>query len=64
MSSAKEVRTLVDHLFRHEAGRMVAILTRIFGIHNLELAEDVLQDTLRQTGAWAPCRTILRAGSW
>ena len=48
MSSAKEVQTLVDHLFRHEAGRMVAILTRIFGIHNLELAEDVLQDTLRQ----------------
>jgi RNA polymerase sigma factor (sigma-70 family) len=27
---------------------MVAILTRIFGIHNLELAEDVLQDTLHQ----------------
>lgn len=27
---------------------MVAILTRIFGVHNLELAEDVLQDTLHQ----------------
>jgi RNA polymerase sigma factor (sigma-70 family) len=27
---------------------MVAILTRLFGIHNLELAEDVLQDTLHQ----------------
>lgn len=48
MSSAKEVQTLVDHLFRHEAGRMVAILTRLFGIHNLELAEDVFQDTLHQ----------------
>lgn len=33
-----------DHLFRHEAGRMVAALTRIFGIHNLALAEDVVQD--------------------
>jgi RNA polymerase sigma factor (sigma-70 family) len=33
-----------DHLFRHEAGRMVATLTRIFGIHNLALAEDVVQD--------------------
>ena len=33
-----------DHLFRHEAGRMVAALTRIFGLHNLELAEDVVQD--------------------
>jgi len=48
MSSSKDVQALVDHLFRHEAGRMVAILTRLFGIHNLELAEDVLQDTLHQ----------------
>jgi RNA polymerase sigma factor (sigma-70 family) len=33
-----------DHLFRHEAGRMVSALTRIFGFHNLALAEDVVQD--------------------
>jgi RNA polymerase sigma factor (sigma-70 family) len=33
-----------DHLFRREAGRMVAALTRIFGVHNLALAEDVVQD--------------------
>jgi RNA polymerase sigma factor (sigma-70 family) len=33
-----------DHLFRREAGRMVATLTRIFGLHNLALAEDVVQD--------------------
>jgi len=31
---------LSEHLFRHEAGRMVATLTRIFGVHNLGLAED------------------------
>ncbi len=35
---------LEDHLFRREAGRMVATLTRIFGFHNLALAEDVVQD--------------------
>src|ERR1700693_898227 len=35
---------LSDHLFRHEAGRMVAALTRVFGVHNLALAEDVVQD--------------------
>ena len=35
---------LEEHLFRHEAGRLVAILTRLFGIHNLALAEDVVQD--------------------
>ncbi len=35
---------LDEHLFRREAGRMVATLTRIFGMHNLALAEDVVQD--------------------
>src|SRR6476660_10528211 len=35
---------LGDHLFRQEAGRMVAALTRVFGIHNLALAEDGVQD--------------------
>jgi RNA polymerase sigma-70 factor (ECF subfamily) len=35
---------LGDHLFRQEAGRMVAALTRVFGVHNLALAEDVVQD--------------------
>ena len=35
---------LGDHLFRREAGRMVAALTHIFGVHNLALAEDVVQD--------------------
>ncbi len=47
-SPSMNVQMLVDHLFRQEAGRMVAILTRLFGMHNLELAEDVLQDTLHQ----------------
>jgi RNA polymerase sigma-70 factor (ECF subfamily) len=37
---------MIDHLFRHEAGKLVAVLTRLFGPHNLELAEDVVQDTL------------------
>jgi RNA polymerase sigma-70 factor (ECF subfamily) len=36
----------LGHLFRREAGRMVAALTRVFGLHNLELAEDVVQDAL------------------
>ena len=33
-----------DHLFRRESGRMVAALTRVFGVHNLALAEDVVQE--------------------
>ncbi len=35
---------LNEHLFRRESGRMVSALTRIFGVHNLALAEDVVQD--------------------
>ncbi len=35
---------LEEHLFRRESGRLVAILTRPFGVHNLSLAEDVVQD--------------------
>jgi RNA polymerase sigma factor (sigma-70 family) len=42
-----------DHLFRHEAGRIVAALTRIFGVHNLALAEDVVQDAFcRAVEVW------------
>src|SRR6266852_8960622 len=33
-----------DHLFRRESGRIVAALTRVFGVHNLALAEDVVQE--------------------
>ena len=38
--------TIDEHLFRREAGRMVTALTRVFGVHNLALAEDVVQDAL------------------
>jgi RNA polymerase sigma-70 factor, ECF subfamily len=40
------IHTLVDHLFRHSAGQMVATLTRVFGPEHLELAEEVVQDAL------------------
>ena len=47
------IHALVDHLFRHESGRMVAVLTRIFGMHNLEMIEDVVQEAfLRATQSW------------
>jgi RNA polymerase sigma-70 factor (ECF subfamily) len=42
----REVSQVVEHLFREEAGKMVAILTHIFGVENLSLAEDVVQDAL------------------
>jgi len=44
---------LVNHLFRYESGRMVAVLTRIFGLHNLQLAEDVVQEAfLKAMHSW------------
>ena len=42
-----------DHLFRREWGRMVAALARLFGVHNLALAEDVVQEEFcRAMEAW------------
>ena len=42
-----------EHLFRHEFGRIVAALTRIFGLQNLALAEDVAQDAFcRALDVW------------
>ena len=40
------VSRLVDHLFRHESGRLIASLTRLLGVHNLDIAEEIVQETL------------------
>ena len=37
---------LADHLFRHEAAKLISILTGMFGINRLQLAEDVVQEAL------------------
>ena len=42
----QEINGVVDHLFRHRAGQMVATLTRIFGPEHLPLAEEVVQESL------------------
>ena len=42
----QEVFQVVERLFRHEAGKMVATLTGIFGLEHLTLAEDVVQEAL------------------
>jgi RNA polymerase sigma-70 factor (ECF subfamily) len=48
MSSAQPapVGPLVEHFFRHEAGRLVSVLTRIFGWRHFDLVEDMVQATL------------------
>jgi RNA polymerase sigma-70 factor (ECF subfamily) len=47
-SSTENVNKLTDHLFRHESGKMVAVLTRIFGLSQIEIAEDIVQDAFAQ----------------
>jgi RNA polymerase sigma factor (sigma-70 family) len=41
-----DISGLAEHLFRHEAGKLVSVLTSIFGIERLQLAEDVVQEAL------------------
>jgi len=52
--AATPVNQLVDHLFRHESGKMIAVLSRLLGLQNLDLAEDIVQDTLLQAmSSWS-----------
>jgi len=41
-----EISRLTEHLFRVEAGKLVSVLTGVFGIDHLQLAEDVVQEAL------------------
>lgn len=43
---SSDIHQLADHLFRHEAGKLVSVLTGIFGLDRLQLAEDVVQEAL------------------
>jgi RNA polymerase sigma factor (sigma-70 family) len=42
----KDIAGAVEHLFRRESGRLLAILARRLGAAHLQLAEDVVQDAL------------------
>lgn len=54
-----------EHLFRHESGRMIAALTRLFGVHNLALAEDVVQDAFcRALEVWKVRGVPENPGAW
>jgi len=56
--SSPEVSGIVEHLFRHEGAKMVATLTRIFGIEHLNLAEDVVQEALSRALQTWPYRGV------
>ena len=42
----RDASQLVEHCFRHEYGRLVALLTRAYGVQHLDLVEDVVQGAL------------------
>ncbi len=47
-------RPEIEALFRRESARLISVLTRILGAHNLELAEDVLQEAfVAALGEWS-----------
>jgi RNA polymerase sigma-70 factor (ECF subfamily) len=65
MDASDLLQTDFDQLFRRESGRMVATVTRIFGIHNLALAEDVVQDAFcRALEVWSIRGIPENPGAW
>ena len=53
MSESGDTGGLVEHLFRHQAGRLVARLTRLLGPAHLALVEESVQDALvRALQSW------------
>jgi len=60
-----EPRELVEHFFRHESGRLVAVLTRSLGLRRLELVEDVVQAALvRALETWSRRGVPDDPGGW
>jgi RNA polymerase sigma-70 factor (ECF subfamily) len=60
-----EPRALVEHFFRHEFGRLVAVLTRSLGVRRLDLAEDVVQAALMQAlQTWSRRGVPQDPGGW
>ncbi len=50
----KNNEDMASHLFRIESGKMVSVLTRIFGLSHIEIAEDIVQDTfLKALAEWS-----------
>src|ERR1700758_278477 len=60
-----EISRLADHLFRHEAGKLISVLTGIFGINRLQLAEDVVQESLvRALRTWPYAGIPANPAAW
>lgn len=57
--------TLIDHLFRHQSGRILAHLTRLLGPQHLETAEEAVQEAmLRALQTWPHQGAPENAPAW
>jgi RNA polymerase sigma-70 factor (ECF subfamily) len=53
VAEAESAPALPDHYFRREFGRLVAVLSRRFGVHRVEICEDAVQTALlRAVQSW------------
>jgi RNA polymerase sigma factor (sigma-70 family) len=48
MQQQENIAQIIDHLFRHESGKMISVLSKLLGLRNLETAQDIVQDSLLQ----------------
>jgi RNA polymerase sigma factor (sigma-70 family) len=62
---AEDVTQVVEHFFRHESGKIISTLTRIFGVEHLSRAEDVVQETLaRALQTWPYYGVPRKPAAW
>jgi RNA polymerase sigma-70 factor (ECF subfamily) len=61
----KDVDALIEQLYKTESAKLLAVLTRIFGVHNFDLAEDVMQDAFSKaiTG-WQQRQVPVNPAAW
>lgn len=65
MNTFQKNNSSLDHIFRHEYGKIVAILVHKFGTQQLEKIEDVVQDAfLKAMQVWAYKETPSNPTAW
>ena len=64
-TAVAEVGGSVEHLFRHESGRIVSYLTRLLGPEHMDLAEEVVQEALlKALQSWSYCGIPSNPAAW
>lgn len=62
---AGDIEREIEKLFRRESGRLISVLTRILGAQNLELAEDVVQESfVAALDGWSKTGVPANAEGW